>query len=290
MSPTVLDVIRLDAATVMLQWSVGGLFFLWITTRRRSVGLGYGWLLRGIYGMFAIGAAVVGIAFDTVIVRDVASVLVACTAAAAFGVSVVRRRAGVSGQRAVQERRTERVAAMTGIDRELQTFDKGASEFPPLLDLVAPLVGLVGLVAAGIDAGDPAVLAVARVVIGAAFLGVITDAMLLGHWYLVQPGLARAPILELVRWNAAVWPFELAVMLWPTGMVSVLDGSIDDHYNGLLGWFWVACAITTIALVGVTRAALKERAYSAVMAATGLMYLAILTGFGMDLIARALLA
>ena len=290
MSPTVLDVIRLDAATVMLQWSVGGLFFLWITTRRRSVGLGYGWLLRGIYAMFAIGAAVVGIAFDTVIVRDVASVLVAFAAAAAFGVSVVRRRAGVSGQRAVQERRTERVAAMTGIDREPQTFDKGASEFPPLLDLVAPLIGLVGLVAAGIDAGDPAVLAVARVVIGAAFLGVITDAMLLGHWYLVQPGLARGPILELVRWNAAVWPFELAVMLWPTGMVSVLDGSIDDHYNGLLGWFWVACAITTIVLVGVTRAALKERAYSAVMAATGLMYLAILTGFGMDLVARALLA
>lgn len=274
----------------MLQWSVGGLFFLWITTRRRSVGLGYGWLLRGIYGMFAIGAAVVGIAFDTVIVRDVASVLVAFAAAAAFGVSVVRRRAGVSGQRAVQERRTERVAAMTGIDREPQTFDKGASEFPPILDLVAPVIGLVGLVAAGIDAGDPAVLAVARVVIGAAFLGVITDAMLLGHWYLVQPGLARARILELVRWNAAVWPFELAVMLWPTGMVSVLDGSIDDHYNGLLGWFWVACAITTIALVGVTRAVLKERAYSAVMAATGLMYLAILTGFGMDLVARALLA
>ncbi|MEY3986941.1 MAG: hypothetical protein RL080_281, partial [Actinomycetota bacterium] len=26
--------IRLDAATVMLQWSVGGLGFLWFTTRR----------------------------------------------------------------------------------------------------------------------------------------------------------------------------------------------------------------------------------------------------------------
>ena len=41
--------IRLDAATVLLQWSVGGLFFLWFTTRRREVGLGYGWLLRGTY-------------------------------------------------------------------------------------------------------------------------------------------------------------------------------------------------------------------------------------------------
>ena len=39
-------------------------------------------------------------------------------------------------------------------------------------------------------------------------------------------------------------------------------------------------------LVFVTRAALKERQYSAVMAATGLLYLAILTAFGTDLVAR----
>jgi hypothetical protein len=73
-------------------------------------------------------------------------------------------------------------------------------------------------------------------------------------------------------------------------MVSVINGSIDDGYNGLMGWFWIACAVTTIALVGVTRAALKERQYSAVMAATGLLYLAILTAFGTDLVARAVLS
>jgi hypothetical protein len=48
--------------------------------------------------------------------------------------------------------------------------------------------------------------------------------------------------------------------------------------------------VTTIGLVVVTRAALRERYYSAVMAATGLLYLAILTAFGTDLVARALLA
>jgi hypothetical protein len=94
----------------------------------------------------------------------------------------------------------------------------------------------------------------------------------------------------MVRWVGIVWPLEVAALLWPTGMVSVLNGSIDDGYAGLLGWFWVACAITTIVLVIVTRAALKERAYSAVMAATGLLYLAILTAFGTDLVARAVLA
>jgi hypothetical protein len=46
-------VIELDAATVLLQWAVGGLLFLWVTTRRREVGIGYGWLLRGVYGVMA---------------------------------------------------------------------------------------------------------------------------------------------------------------------------------------------------------------------------------------------
>ena len=96
--------------------------------------------------------------------------------------------------------------------------------------------------------------------------------------------------LELIRWLALTWPFEVAVLLLPTGMISVINGSIDDGYNGILGWMWVACAVFTIALVGVTRAALKERQYSAVMAATGLLYLAILTAFGTDLVARAVLA
>jgi hypothetical protein len=47
---------------------------------------------------------------------------------------------------------------------------------------------------------------------------------------------------------------------------------------------------STLVLAFVTRAALKERAYAAVMAATGLLYLAILTAFGTDLVARAILA
>jgi hypothetical protein len=48
--------------------------------------------------------------------------------------------------------------------------------------------------------------------------------------------------------------------------------------------------VSTLALCFVTLAALKERSYSAVMSATGLMYLAILTAFGTDLVARAILA
>jgi hypothetical protein len=283
-------VLNLDAATVLLQWAVGGLFFLWVTTRRREVGIGYGWLLRSVYGLMAVAAAVVGFRYHRVWVREISSIAVAVACTVALAVSWVRRKAGVLHQREQTQAKSERVAEMTGIDRAEQQFDASVPEYPPALDLLAPALGLVGVVAAGLDAGSPAWLQLFRVLIGTLFLGCVTDAMLLGHWYLTQPGLPRAPLLEQVRILTWLWPVETVAMLIPIGMVSVLNGSIDDGWAGTLGWFWVACTVTTIVLCRVTRAALRERAYSAVMAATGLLYLAILTAFGQDLVARLLLS
>ncbi|MCZ7527318.1 MAG: hypothetical protein M5U14_13620 [Acidimicrobiia bacterium] len=294
---------RLDVATVLLQWSAGGLLFCWVTTRRLLVGLGYGWLLRATYGLMALGAAAAGRALGQegtgALVRDLGSLLVAGAAALALGVSVARRRAGVTGQRAVREHRRERVAAMLRRDSGPERPDRGVPagapaagvpEFPPFLDLLAPAAGLAALLGAAAAAGGPYPQSLVRLVVGALFLGVVSDAMLLGHWYLVQPGLSREPIKELVALLALVWPFEVAALLWPTGMLQVFSGEVDDGYQGLLGYTWAVCAVTTIALTGVTWLALRERAYSAVMAATGLLYLAILTAFGTDLVARAVLA
>lgn len=246
---------KLDISTVLVQWATGGLFFAWVTTRRRVVGLGYGWLLRSIYGVFGAIAIVAGAAsVSRLLLAGAIGVVVG--AAVALSASVARR----------------------DLDR-----------FPPILDLVGPACGLVGLFGAAANSGGSSGLALARLVVGAAFLGVISDAMLLGHWYLVQPGLRRDSIKELVRAAAIVWPLEVAVFLWPTGMGQVFTGTVRDGYHGLLGWVWLACAVFTITLLGVTWLALRERYYSAVMAATGLLYLAILTGFGTDLVARAVL-
>jgi hypothetical protein len=219
-------------------------------------------------------------------------VAVAC--GAALAVSVVRRGAGVSGRQAEHDRRTARVAAMTGIERHVEdpVDSAGAQrgrEYPPVLDLVPVAIGAVGLVAAAVDAGGNTGVAVLRTLAGAAFLGAVTDAMLLGHWYLVQPGLPRRLLNEIVTAVGWVWPVEIIALLLPVGMASVWVGTVDDGWNGTLGWFWAASAITTIVLVFVTRAALREREYSAVMAATGLLYLAILTAFGTDIVARAVL-
>ncbi len=324
--------IRLDAATVMLQWATGSLFFLWVTTRHRLVGIGYGWLMRWVFGFIAAGGILAAQFTKVIVVREVAAAGLIGAALFAFVVSYVRRKAGVRLQREQIDRKKARVDAMVKdamvkvksvsatseveidvdsrasdgpafatstmkmrdqfgrtsqeIDREVAT----TAEFPPILDLIAPAFGLVGLIAAGADAGGNTTLAIARTIIGALFLGAVSDAMLLGHWYLVQPGLSRKPISELNDWLLKIWPVEVAMLLVPTGMISVINGSISDHYNGMLGWFWVACALLTGGLAWVTRLALRERFYSAVMAATGLLYLAILTAFGTDLVARAILA
>ena len=294
LGPVLATVIELDAATVGLQWATGGLAFTWFTTRRREVGLGYGWLLRSVFALMALGSALLGLRYGWVPVRDLASITVVVATSAVLVSSVARRHAGVSGANVDHDRRSARVAAMTGIDRASTGVRSGGAEFDPRLDLVPVVLGTVGLVAAAIAATDggtyDTMVSLLRVVVGAAFLGAVTDAMLLGHWYLVQPGLPRRHLNELVGAMGVIWPAEVLVMLLPTGMISVFTGAVDDGWGGVLGWFWAACAITTGVLVRVTTAALRERQYSAVMAATGLLYLAILTAFGTDLVARAVLA
>jgi len=295
--------VHLDAATILLQWSAGGLAFLWVTTRGRLVSLGYGWLLRSVYGVLAIGAFFAELRSGHTGSGHVAFLVgaagVVAGALVALVVSVVREEAGVGAARVRAAAAAARVAAMTGRAGPDDEADAASApgadeavgpEFPPALDLIAPVFGIVGLVGAATFTGGGTGLAIARLLVGAAFLGVVTDAMLLGHWYLTQPGLPREPLKELVIAAAIVWPLEVLVYLLPPGMVGVLTGAHGDGYGGLLGWMWLVCAVTTGALFVVTWLALRERYYSAVMAATGLLYLAILTAFGTDLVARAILA
>ncbi len=282
--------IDLATADFLLQWAAGGMLFCWVTTRRRQVSIGYGWTVRGTYLAVALLGLAAGLAFGVNPIREASTAAVAAVTAVALIQSWIRRSAGVRGQAEIAEARSARVAAMTGIDRAATPKASGGPEFDPRLDLAAALVGIPGIVAAGVAAGDSPALLVARMLAGAALLGVVTDAMLLGHWYLVQPGMSREPLNELVRWTGILWLPHTILFLLPTGMVSALNGTIEDGYGGMLGYFWVACVVATIALVFVTMAALREKQYSAVMAATGLLYLAILTAFGMDLVARAILA
>ena len=282
--------IDFQASTFLLQWATGGLLFLWVSSKTRLIGLGFGWTTRITYLVIAGIGLVVGVKGDTLRLREISNIGLLMATSFALLVSIARRKAGVKGQRELQRSRADRVSAMLGDRGQIKVSNTVTTkEFPPVLDLIAPVIGTFGLVVGAVDAAGSIWLSVARTLVGAAFLGAVSNSMLLGHWYLVQPGLSRDPIFTLVNWTGLLWLPELVLLCIPTGMFSVLNGTIDDNYNGLLGWFWVACVVATICLVIVTRMALKEKEYSAVMAATGLMYLAILTAFGMDLVARILL-
>jgi protein phosphatase len=62
---------------------------------------------------------------------------------------------------------------MTGIERDGPSAPREGLEFPPVLDLVAPAIGLVGLLSAGVDAStggaENMAVALLRTVVGALF-------------------------------------------------------------------------------------------------------------------------
>ena len=45
----------------------------------------------------------------------------------------------------------------------------------------------------------------------------------------MQPGLARGPLLELVRWTGWIWPLEVGALLIPVGMVGASPNVLLAH-------------------------------------------------------------
>jgi hypothetical protein len=109
-------------------------------------------------------------------------------------------------------------------------------------------------------------------------LGGVTGEMMLGHWYLIDPRLPRSALRNLAIAGIAGLVAEATLQL----------GLGIDFGGGALG-FWVL-AITSIVLMVAVIAALRYPAYSGVMAATGLSYLALLTTLGAVFVGRAMAA
>jgi len=257
-------------------WAVGGLWFVWLTGRFDFVSTGYRWLGYAVWGSLAALGASLGLVGDGVLVRDAAGFAVLGLVGAALVASLP---AMAPNSRSPDSRSPD--------SRSADRLNLG--QLGQRLGALAPLVGLVGLVAGGLDAAadldTSAPLFVLRVIVGALFLGAVSSTMLLGHWYLVQPGMSRQPLRELIAWAGGLCLADAIVWLLPTGMVSVLLGS--NGANAILGWFWLVCVVATAGLLLATHLALKEPRYAAVMAATGLSYLAIMTAFAMELVPRA---
>ncbi|HEX6844786.1 MAG TPA: hypothetical protein VF235_06680 [Actinomycetota bacterium] len=124
--------------------------------------------------------------------------------------------------------------------------------------------------------------ALAQVAVGAIFLGAVYDGLFLGHWYLTDRKLTRAPIERATRWTIGASIVEM-VAIAATGF-----GGADrtsDSLNPILAagdvapWIALGMAGATLLIAGMTKGALRGTRPSAVQSATGFYYLAVVTAF-----------
>ncbi len=117
-------------------------------------------------------------------------------------------------------------------------------------------------------------------VTGTLALGGVTTEMLLGHWYLVDPRLPRWALKRLVVIGASALLID--------GLVLGLSAPVGEA-TAVTIVFAVLSAVSLLLMIAVWFA-LREPAYSAVMAATGLSYLALLTSLAATAIGRSLIS
>jgi len=110
-------------------------------------------------------------------------------------------------------------------------------------------------------------------------LGGVTGEMLLGHWYLIDP--------RLPRWTLRGLAGAGIIGLTADALALALLGGLPG--GGGTVAFWILTATSIILMAGVL-GSLRYPAYSGVMAATGLSYLAVLTTLGGTFLGRALVA
>jgi hypothetical protein len=145
---------------------------------------------------------------------------------------------------------------------------------------------MLGAMAGTADASP--VVSFLQLLAGAAFLGAVVDGLLLGHWYLTDRGLSRGPI------NRSTSFLIIAVLLEASAVVAGGFGPTraTSNFNplltsaGLASWIALGMVGATALIAIVIRAALKAPRASAVQAATGFFYLAVITAFTAEFAAK----
>lgn len=205
---------------------------------------------------------------------SILALLAVATWATADGAAVA---GDVAGEWAV---RLGAAVAALSVGWVLLLFLRAATAARVLGLLCAPVS--VALLAALAGTGrQPVALSFFQLLAGAALLGAVTDGLLLGHWYLTDRGLTRAPINRHTALLLAAVALEVA---------AVASGGFDPvrsttEINPLLTtgalapWIALGMVGTTALIAVITRIALRGQRASAVQAATGFFYLSVVTAF-----------
>lgn len=144
------------------------------------------------------------------------------------------------------------------------------------------------LVAMAPTAEGSTIVALLQLLAGAAFLGAVMDGLLLGHWYLTDRGLSRTPINRYATFLIASVVLEAAAVLaggfGPGGDSSQINPLLTSA--GLAPWIALGMIGTTALIAVLIRAALRGTRSSAVQAATGFFYLAVITALTAEFAAK----
>jgi hypothetical protein len=160
--------------------------------------------------------------------------------------------------------------------------------------LTAAAGGVALFVAAGMIHGWTAALAGASLVAGAVLLGGVTNGMLLGHWYLNQPGLKPWALGRLTALTLGAIVASGLLGLVAAGILS--DATTAGAVLGLPGFgqsfglafylIWLALIVTTGVVVWAARRCVQIRS---IQSATGLYYVALLTAGVAEFLVRYLM-
>jgi hypothetical protein len=129
---------------------------------------------------------------------------------------------------------------------------------------------------------------------GAALLGAVTNGMLLGHWYLNQPGLkpwALARITLAGLWvsliSAAVGLFATKRLIGaPTEGAALGLPGFGQDFGTAFFFIWVALIVFTAGVIYMVKRCIDIRS---IQSATGLYYVAILTAGVAEFLVRYLM-
>jgi hypothetical protein len=157
-----------------------------------------------------------------------------------------------------------------------------------VLGFVATALSVALLVAMAGTAEGSWLVALLQLLAGAAFLGAVMSGLLLGHWYLTDRGLTRTPINRTTNLLLAGVVLEaVALLLGGFGPTTA-----SEEFNplltsaGLASWIALGMVAAT-ALIGVMiRLTLRGPRASAVQAATGFFYLAVITAMTAEFAAK----
>jgi hypothetical protein len=156
-----------------------------------------------------------------------------------------------------------------------------------LLSVPASVATLVALAALGSGGYGSSLV---QLLAGAAFLGAVLDGLLLGHWYLVDRGLAREHIrrfASVLIGAVAVEGLAVAVLgFGSSGSGSAAGFSPLLGISGVATWLALGMVACTALIAVLIRASLRGTRARAVQAATGFFYLALLTAFTAEMAAK----